>query len=116
DLERIERLASPRRERPVRLLRKLFDAAAERPAAGDGGPAGTLPLRGLAAVLAATAPELFAFREWRASVVAGDGPAAGMVIADRRADPSPGSGPYVRFCVDVEAERAIERFVRVMAD
>jgi|GEM_PF-5826869 len=115
DVARIERLASPARERPARLLRKLFDAAAGLRPERAGARAGALPLRGVAAVLAATAPELFVFREWRASVATEDGVTAGMVVADRRPDPSPDSGPYVRFCVDVEAEEALERFVRVFA-
>ncbi|WP_027094265.1 nucleoside hydrolase [Cohnella thermotolerans] len=100
------------RFKAYQLLRRLFDFRATCPLFPDT-PIGKVPLHGAAAVLAATSPELFAWREWPAAVDTGSGATAGMVVADRRRFPDLAGARHVRFAMDADADAVLHRFLSV---
>ncbi|MBB6676628.1 nucleoside hydrolase [Cohnella lubricantis] len=108
----IEPIVPPAQARALRLLRRLLDYRVRHPLR-DGDPIGLAPLPGVAALLAATRPELFAYRVWPARVAAEGELTAGMVIADRRRRPSLPGGRPVRFAVDLDTEAALHAFLSV---
>lgn len=112
--DRLEPVAPPAHTRALRLLRRLLDYRVRHPL-HDGDPVGLAPLPGVAAVLAATSPQLFAFRVWPALVAAEGELTAGMVVADRRLRPSLPAGKPVRFAIDMDAEAALHAFLSVWA-
>ncbi|MBB6636878.1 nucleoside hydrolase [Cohnella thailandensis] len=105
----------PRGRRAAELLRRLH-AYRARSLLKTGFPLGSVPLHAVLGVLAAEAPWLFAFRNWRARVESGPGLASGMIVADRRYPPSDSSGRLVRFAMDVNGPAAVKRFLSALAD
>lgn len=70
---------------------------------------GACPVHDPLALLVAVDPSLVTMRTMKAAIECGGEHTAGMVVADRRGTPSVGRN--VRFCVDVDADRALDRLL-----
>lgn len=111
-LDRLARCCPPERERIVAFMRRMLNHSFAYYRKEENW-FGAASLSAAAAVLAVADPSLFRTSVMRATVETRAGLTAGMVVTDRRVRLR--VGHQVRFCLEVDEERAVNRFLSAFA-
>lgn len=109
-LDVLERCAAPDRQKQIAFMKESMEIYFHFYHQSNNF-VGACPLHDPLAVMVAVNPGLVRTQQFKATIDCGSGETAGMIVVDRRAKPN--VGREMSFCMEVDAEQAVNQFMAV---